>query len=153
MTTSSSRFGGSYSTSNLAAKHGKSTLTMRTDYLPLGSAISRQLTEAKLKTHKKKKLIDENPDEELYKFPTLGQISKMTVESNPLAKHVRNRSAATKKKQANLVEQAYGSIELETNPEAFSKIQSPMTSKSIADPLSPESDDEAKKEEYDKRLA
>lgn len=78
LTTSSSRFGGSYSSH--AMKHVKSTLTMRTEYLPLGSAISRQLTEAKLKSSSKKKKVDETPDEILYKFPTLGQISKMTVE-------------------------------------------------------------------------
>jgi hypothetical protein len=71
LSTSSSRYHGGYNSSGM--KHVKSTLTMRTEYLPMGSALSKQLTEAKLiKGSKKRKEKEEAPSEELYKFPTLG---------------------------------------------------------------------------------
>ena len=118
MTTSSSRFGGSYSTQ--AMKNVKSTLTMRTEYLPLGSSLSRQLTEQKLKSAgKKKKEKDETPDEMLYKFPTLGQIQTMTVEENPLAQKPKKKKA--------VASNVYGTIETELKNKSFISDHSPRS--------------------------
>jgi hypothetical protein len=89
------------------------------------------MTEAKLKSgSKKNKLKDENPGEELYKFPTLGQISKMTVESNPLAAHVRSKSGKKKK----VVEHTYGIIDSDLKDKSFISDQSPRSVKVFDNP-------------------
>ena len=62
-------------------RHAKSTAAIKSEFMPLGSAISKQRAADKLEGSKKKRLADMRPSEELYKFPTLGQISKMGQES------------------------------------------------------------------------
>ena len=88
--TISSRFGGSQygGASTAKMKHAKSTAAIKPEFMPLGSAIARQRAADKLESGSKKKLrADMKPSEELFKFPTLGQISKMGQES-PLSKLV-----------------------------------------------------------------
>ena len=54
-------------------KPSRSAVAIKTEFMPMGSAISLQRAADKFESRsKKKRLADERPSQELYKFPTLG---------------------------------------------------------------------------------
>mgnify|MGYP006093292497 FL=1 len=54
-------------------KPSRSVVAIKTEFMPMGSAISMKRAADRLESgSKKKRLADLRPSEELYKFPTLG---------------------------------------------------------------------------------
>lgn len=70
--TATSRYGGSQFGGS-TMKPSRSVVAIKTEFMPMGSAISMKRAADRLESgSKKKRLADLRPSEELYKFPTLG---------------------------------------------------------------------------------